>query len=271
MYNDILKIGPLTIHGYGLMIAIGVFAALLIGEYRAKKKGLGEDEIYPLTMVCVISGVLGAKLLYCIVDWRTFLSNPIGTFFSTNGFVVYGGIIGGTFCAWLYCMIRKLDFWAYFDIVLPSVAIAQGFGRIGCFLAGCCYGAETDSRFGIVFHNSKFAPNGVRLIPTQLISAAGMFAIAFVLFAYAKKAKKTGQVGALYMILYSAGRFLVEFLRNDHRGEVGIFSTSQFISIFIMLLGIVLLVLRSKFGTAFVPSDSPEREELSKEGEGQGV
>lgn len=247
MYNNILTIGPITIHGYGLMIAIGIMTALFIGEARAKRRGLDPDEIWNLTICCAIFGFLGAKLLYCIVDLRNVLENPIAVI-KSNGFVVYGGIIAGVLAGFLWCRLRGLVFWDYFDIVLPSVAVAQGFGRLGCFLAGCCYGRETDSILGIVFHNSDFAPNDVRLIPTQLISAAGMLLIAGVLFWYARKPVKRGTVGFLYLILYSVGRFGVEFLRNDYRGEIGILSTSQFISLFIVVLGIVGFILRKRQG-----------------------
>lgn len=240
MYNDILKIGPIVIHGYGLMIAIGVWIALMIGEKRANKRGLSGDALYPLTLICAFGGFLGAKLLYCIVEWKLFLRDPLACL-SSNGFVVYGGIIAGVFAGWLFCRLKKLPFWKYFDIVLPSVAVAQGFGRIGCFLAGCCYGAETDAWYGIAFSHSDFAPNGVKLIPTQLISSAGMFAIAGILFLYARKERKPGKVGALYLILYSVGRFFVEFLRGDYRGEVWIFSTSQFISVLMLILGIFVM------------------------------
>lgn len=241
MYNDILKIGPFVIHGYGLMIAIGVWAALMIGEKRANKRGLSGDALYPLTLICAFGGFLGAKLLYCIVEWRLFLRDPLACL-SSNGFVVYGGIIAGVFAGWLFCRLRKLPFWNYFDIVLPSVAVAQAFGRIGCFLAGCCYGAETEAWYGIAFSHSNFAPNGVKLIPTQLISSAGMFAIAGILFLYARKKRKPGKVGALYLILYSVGRFFVEFLRGDYRGAVWIFSTSQFISVLMLILGIFVMI-----------------------------
>ncbi len=243
MYNEILSIGPVTIHGYGLMIAIGVLAALFIGETRAKKRGLSDDAVFSLTFLCAFFGFVSAKILFCIIEFKTLITDPMSVL-SSNGFVVYGGIIGGILTAYIYCKMKKLNFWDYFDLVLPSVAVAQGFGRIGCFLAGCCYGRETDSVIGIAFTDSGFAPNGVKLIPTQLISAAGMFLIAGILLIYARKQRRRGRVGALYLILYSIGRFLVEFLRNDYRGEVGIFSTSQFISIFILALGMVLFTTR---------------------------
>lgn len=245
MYNDIISIGPITIHGYGLMIAIGILAAMFIGDARAKKRGLQSDEIYNLTLVCAFFGFLGAKLLFCIVEWRQFIQNPL-SLLKSSGFVVYGGIIVGVLAGFLWTKFRKLNFWDYFDIVLPSVAVAQAFGRLGCFLAGCCYGRETNAWYGIAFRNSLYAPNHVKLIPTQLISAAGMFVIAGILFFYARKERKRGQVGFFYLILYSIGRPCVEFLRNDYRGEIGIFSTAQFISVFILIFGVVGFYIMSK-------------------------
>jgi phosphatidylglycerol:prolipoprotein diacylglycerol transferase len=128
-------------------------------------------------------------------------------------------------------------------LTAPSVALAQGFGRIGCFLAGCCYGRETDTAIGIAFHNSPIAPNGVKLIPTQLFSSAGDFLIAVVLLVYARKGRKRGKVGALYLVLYSVGRFIIEFFRNDYRGSIGVLSTSQFISLIILAIGTVMFFM----------------------------
>lgn len=241
MYNDLFSIGPVTIHGYGLMIGIGIVLAFIAGTYLAKKKGIDADELFNLTTMSVIGGFACAKVLFCIVEWDSFVKNPLGTL-GSSGFVVYGGIIGGILLCALYCKIKKLPFWKYFDTVLPAVAIAQGFGRIGCFLAGCCYGRETDSFVGIAFHNSKFAPNDVKLIPTQLFSSAGCFIMAAVLFAYSRKERKDARTGALYLIMYSIGRSVIEYFRNDYRGAIGILSTSQFISIFILIAGIILFV-----------------------------
>lgn len=246
MHNDLLSIGPFTVHTYGLMIAIGVIAALYIAEYRAPKNGMDKEQIFPLTMNCVITGILGAKIMFCIVGWKDFIKDPL-SMLGSSGLVVYGGIISGILCATVYCRIRKQNFWDAFDIALPSVAVAQAFGRIGCFFAGCCYGEKTDAWYGITFTHSNYAPNGVKMIPTQLISSTGMFLIAFTLFWYAYHAKKKGQVGSAYMVLYGIGRFCVEFLRGDlARGSVGALSTSQFISIFIVAAGILLWVIRGR-------------------------
>ena len=237
MHNEILTIGNFTIHGYGLMIGLGVLAALILGDYRAKKLGLDSDHIYGMTFFAVVLGFLAARILFVFTQWQAFLANPL-SFFSGNGFVVYGGIIGGAITIYVFCKIKKINMLEYLDLMIPSVALAQAFGRGGCFLAGCCYGRETDSCIGIVFQNSDFAPNGVKLLPTQLIMSAGDLLIMAVLLWYAAKRPVRGRVSALYLILYSIGRFAVEFLRDDDRGMVGLLSTSQFIAIFVFLLGL---------------------------------
>ena len=244
MYNDILKIGPLTIHGYGLMIGLGVLCALLVASKRAKSRQLNEDTVYSLGMVALVFGFIGAKLLYCIIEIKEFISDPLQVL-SGNGFVVYGGLIGGILAAFVYCKRKNISFLRYFDLTAPSIALAQGFGRIGCFLAGCCYGRETESGIGIVFHDSLFAPNDIRLLPTQLLSSAGNFLIAAILLIYARKEHRAGKVGALYLLLYSVGRFMIEFLRNDYRGNLGILSTSQFISLLIFVIGIGLFFIKN--------------------------
>lgn len=241
MHPILFKIGNITIYTYGFMMAIGIISAIFITVYRGKKIGIDSDTIFDLAIYGVIAGILGAKLLFIIAEAPYILKNPaVLKDMITGGFVVYGAIIGGVLAGYLFCRIRKIDFLTLFDLVAPSLVLAQGIGRIGCFSAGCCYGRKTTSPFGIVFHNSPFAPNGVRLIPTQLISSLGDFIIAAILFYFAKKEHKKGQVAGLYMILYSIGRFLVEFLRDDPRGNVLNLSTSQFICIFVFAAGIML-------------------------------
>lgn len=259
MYNDLFSIGPLTVHGYGLMIAIGVLAGLFVAEARAKKRGMNSDILYYMMPFCVILGFLCAKILFCIVEFKSFLENPAGTL-TGSGFVVYGGIIGGILAGYIFCKWKKLVFLDYFDIFMPSVALAQGFGRIGCFLAGCCYGRPTESAIGIAFTHSHYAPNGIKLIPTQLISSAGMFVIVGILFYYGRKKRIPGKISALYILLYSIGRFIIEFFRNDYRGEIGILSTSQFISLFMFAAGIVFMIVLSKKEKA-VSNETTETDE----------
>jgi phosphatidylglycerol:prolipoprotein diacylglycerol transferase len=244
MYNDILTIGPVTIHGYGLMIAIGAACALIIGIRRAKNREMNADIVVNLGLIVLVTGFLGAKLLYCIVELPTLMRDPLSVL-SNSGFVVYGGILGGILAAVIYCRKKGVSFLEYFDLIIPSVAVAQGFGRIGCFLAGCCYGRQTDLPIGVIFQHSDIAPNGIPLFPTQLFSSAGDFLIALILILYARKARSTGKVAGLYLILYSVGRFIIEFFRSDERGSIGVLSTSQFIAFF-MLAGGLLLIFRDR-------------------------
>ena len=245
MINEI-QIGPVTIHIYGLMMGMGFIAAYLVTDYRGKKKGFNTDIIFGILWCSVIGGMLGSRLLYYIVELPAILKDPSILWDFQIGYVVYGGIIGGVLANYIYCRKKKVHFIEYFDLVMPAVALAQGFGRIGCFFAGCCYGKETDLPFGITYHISHSAPNGVKLIPTQLISSAGDFLFAFILMAYAGKKRKNGKVGALYMIMYSIGRFCIEFLRDDERGSVGLLSTSQLISLLIFAGGVALYMLSAK-------------------------
>ena len=249
MHNDLFHIGKITIHGYGTMIAIGVLAAIAVAILRCKKKDINPEPVLDLVLIGLIGGFAGGKLLFIIVEilsdgWSNFIRNP-KAYLGGSGFVVYGGIICAVITGVIYFKIKKTDFLTYWDMIMPSVSIAQGFGRIGCFLAGCCYGAATDSPIGVVFPEGSLAPAGVKLWPTQLMMSAGNFIIAGILILASTKLKKRGQIGSLYLILYAIGRFGIEFLRNDHRGAVGVFSTSQFISLFIVVIGIGLFIWRT--------------------------
>lgn len=245
MFNDI-HIGPITLHMYGIMIAVGFLFALFLSIRRGKRRGLDEDIFYGILLCAMIGGILGSKLLYIIVSLPQIMENPALLWDFRNGFVVYGGIIGGIFASWLYIRHKKQDFLTYFDIVMPSVAAAQGFGRLGCLFAGCCYGKETESWFHIIFEHSDFAPNGIPLIPTQLMSSIGDFLIALALILFSRTNPKKGRVGAAYLILYGIGRFVIEIFRGDPRGGIGPLSTSQAISLVITAVGIVLFIILPK-------------------------
>ncbi|GLG03713.1 prolipoprotein diacylglyceryl transferase [Sellimonas catena] len=247
MKNDLLTIGGLTVHGYGLMIGIGFIAAYLMTEFRARKYRMNTDIVFTLFISSVVFGLLGAKALYYLTILDRVIKDPGVIIDEMEGFVVYGGIIGGVLAGYVVCRIKKEKFWQYFDLIAPAIALAQGFGRIGCLLAGCCYGKETDSPLSITFHTSDFAPNDVALIPTQIYSSILDFLNCIVLCLIARYAKKERTVSGCYLIFYSTGRFILEFFRGDlERGSVGVLSTSQFISIFIFAAGIVVLLTGKK-------------------------
>lgn len=242
MYNDWLKIGPVTIHGYGVMIAIGILAAFWLSERLAKKHGLDADKTDSMVFFVIIFGYACSKLLYTLTVFDQFLADPLSVL-GSSGWVVYGGVLGGILGGFLYCRHQGWDFRHYFNVLIPCVALAQGFGRIGCFFAGCCYGIGTDSVLGVTFPVESLCPVGHPVIPTQLIMSAGDFVIFAVLMHNLEKGKHPENTSALYLMLYSAGRFAVEFIRGDiNRGFVGILSTSQFIAVFAFLFGLYLYI-----------------------------
>ena len=245
MYNDLFTVFGLTVHGYGLMIGLGTVFCLLWTERKARARGMDVDFLYTLFMWVLIIGWTGAKLLYIITVLPYFLQDPLSVL-GGEGFVVYGGIIAGVLAAVVLCRRRRENVLDWMDLLLPGVALAQGFGRIGCFLAGCCYGRPTHSPLGVVFPAGSFAPAGIPLLPTQLFSAAGDFLLCVLLALLDSKPHRSGRTTACYLIFYSVGRFIVEFFRDDYRGAVGFLSTSQFISLFTVILGVALYYVNKK-------------------------
>jgi len=260
----LFEIWGIKVYGYGTMIAIGIIAAVMLFSSRAKKKGYEEEKTLDMSIIAIALGVIGGKLLYIITEMKNIITNGFNFKELGFGFVVYGSIIGGILGAYLYCRMKKWNVLKIFDLVIPGLPLAQGFGRIGCFLAGCCYGAETTSSLSVVFKDipNSQAPAGIHLHPTQIYSSIFDFALAAFLLWYSKKERKDGRVFSMYLIFYSIGRFCVEFLRNDPRGNVGVLSTSQFISIFILIIGVVIYNLE-RFKKLMV-KDNKEGREISE-------
>ena len=240
----LFQIGNVKLYSYGLMLYLAGFSAVYIAMIRGRKKGLDAKFIPNLGIYSIIVGILGAKVLYFFTVIPDMKEDFLGTLKSslTSGFVVYGGVIAGLIFAYLYCRKNGKHILSYLDLAAPSIAFGQAVGRLGCFLAGCCYGHKTDAWYGVVFPAGGSAPAGVKLFPSQLLSL-GLDLINFaILCAFDRKNEKCGRTLSLYMITYSIGRFLVEYTRNDYRGSVMSLSTSQFISIFVLAGGVLLWI-----------------------------
>lgn len=243
----LFNIGPIPVHGYGLMIGIGIVAAMILIMTRAKGAGLDGDKAWKIVMWSTIVGFAGGKAMYMLVEHEQLIKDPLSVI-GSSGFVVYGGIIAGLlFCLW-YCKRSKVSFLRYIDLFLPGLSVGQGFGRLGCLMAGCCYGREAHvHEWGIIFPHGCLAPAGVELVPTQVYSSIGNFGIAAALlivdYATRKRTRTPGTLLGLYLILYGVGRFIIEMFRNDVRGSIGILSTSQFISIFMVAAAIVIFIV----------------------------
>jgi phosphatidylglycerol:prolipoprotein diacylglycerol transferase len=236
----LFEVFGISIYGYGTMIAIGIISGILLLGHRAKRRGYDEDSMLNMAILAVFLGVVGGKLLYIITELNNIIEDPSLLKDFGSGFVIYGSIIGGVLGVYMYSRKKQWKLFKVFDLVIPSLPLAQGFGRLGCFLAGCCYGKPTDSFLGVTFKEGSLGPVDIHVYPTQVFSSIFDFALAMFLLWYDRKERKDGKVFSLYLIIYSIGRFTVEFIRNDPRGNVGILSTSQFISLFIVILGIVV-------------------------------
>ncbi|MGN2349503.1 prolipoprotein diacylglyceryl transferase, partial [Clostridium cagae] len=186
----LFKAFGLEIKSYGLMIAIGILVAASLLLKKGKEKGYEEDSLLNLIILTVIGGVVGGKLLFIITEFKSILEDPSILLNFGYGFVVYGALILGALTIYLYCKKKKWKVLEILDLVAPVLAIAQGFGRIGCFLAGCCYGKETNIPIGVEFPINSLAPAGIHVHPTQIYSSIFDFLLGFFLLYYSKKEKK---------------------------------------------------------------------------------
>ena len=226
MYPILVKIGPLTIHTYGFMMAVGVALGLWFIYRQAKKAGLDANRIMDAAFYTIIVSLLGAKLILFLSNISYYVSVPRELFsLARSGGVFQGGLLFGTVYALWYFHRKKIPTWPTADLIAPALALGHGFGRIGCFSAGCCYGSACAAPWAVVFHN-KYAADltGVHLDtamhPVQLYEAVLNFINFGVLFLILKKKKFDGQVFAFYILNYSVIRFFTEYFRGDHDEKI---------------------------------------------------
>lgn len=223
---------------YGIMTAAGALCAMLYLALSNRKFPELTRDNELLALCAAIGAFFGAKLLYLLVelpelmgDIRYITAQPaaFAEKYLFSGFVFYGGFYGGLFAALAYSRAARLPISRTLGYLLPVFPLIHAFGRIGCFLMGCCYGKPWTA--GIAFHNSPIAPNGIRLVPVQLIEAAGEFLL-FCALAYLSRRTGGKKMLAFYILAYSAMRFILEFWRGDiQRGFIGVLSVSQVIAV----------------------------------------
>src|SRR5713226_3799123 len=221
---------------------------------------LDSARVLDLGIYIIISALVGAKLLLLVTDFQTFKNDPRELLtLARSGGVFYGGLIVAVTVALWYIRRVGLPLWTTCDVFAPGIALGHAIGRFGCLFAGCCYGKPTGKPWGITFTDPFAATNvgtplGVPLHPTQLYEAGAEFLILIVLLLTERKGRPfAGRTFWLYMLLYAISRFIIEFFRGDERGTVGIFSTSQFISIVLAPLAVGMLVYLARRGQAPIP------------------
>src|SRR3954462_1296910 len=258
MYPRLFELGPVTVYTYGLLLAAAYLLGLKLAMVRAKSRGLDHTRVLDLGIYIIISALVGAKLLLLITDFRSFVSDPSELIsLARSGGVFYGGLILAVSVALWYIRRIGLPFWTTCDVFAPGIALGHVVGRFGCFFAGCCWGKPTDVPWAITFTNPYAAANvgtplNVPLHPTQLYEAgAEALILGLLLFTERRGRTYPGRTFWLYMLLYAISRFVIENYRGDPRGTVGMFSSSQFISVLIAPLAVFMLVyLRRGFAPA---------------------
>jgi len=242
-------IGPLTLHTYGVLLALAFLVGLWVVSREAKRAGLDAAVITDMAVYVLIGGLVGAKLLLLLVEWSYYSKHP-GEIWGLlqSGGVFYGGLLGAFPVAWWFARRHHLDGWKTADVLAPGVAIGQAIGRLGCFAAGCCYGRPANVPWAVTFHDvyatrQVGTPLDTPLHPTQLYESLATLAIFIFLKWLAGRKRFDGQVTLAYVFLYALARFVIEFYRGDAvRGMVlgGWLSTSQFIAI-LMVLAVLFL------------------------------
>lgn len=234
--HPFIHIGTLALPMYGLCTLVGtIFALIAVFKLRKKGSPLSEDNLLDALIWAILLGFLCSKLLYFIVDppkapesWKDVWD------LISSGLVFYGGLIGGLLGIFFVSRRTKQHFLTFTDLMSPCFCLAHAGGRVGCLMAGCCYGMEYSGPCAVVL-------NGVSRLPTQLMEAALLVILSVVLISLFKKKPRRGVVTGWYLTIYAVWRFIIEFFRADERGTVGALSTSQFISLFIFALGVFLL------------------------------
>jgi len=252
MYPILLKIGSFRLYSYGFFIFIGFFFGAIISISKVRRLGIriAFENVAELFFYSVISAILGARILFVVVNLSLFRKNPLQIFkLWDGGLVLYGGLIPAAVIAIFYMKWYRLPYWKLADIVSPSIALALFWGKIGCFSAGCCYGKETSLPWRIVFRNpDSLARLNISLHPVQLYEAMLGLALFFYLTIKEKKKVFDGQIFFLLILLYSIVRFFLEIFRGDPRGFLigNILSISQGIGIILMIISIVMLSFLKK-------------------------
>jgi len=254
MHPILFNLGPFTIYSYGVLLAAAYLLGLQLALVRARRRGLDGQRVMDLGIWIIISALVGAKLLLLIVDFPQFTRSPGDVLnLARSGGVFYGGLVAAVVVALLYLRRHRLPLWTTTDCFAPGIALGHVIGRMGCLLAGCCYGRPTSVPWAITFHNPAAAlnvgtPLNVPLHPTQLYEAGAELLILAVLLATERRGRAfAGRTFWIYLLLYGISRFIIEFFRGDNRGMVfGVLSTSQFVSIVLVPLSIVMLIVLSR-------------------------
>ncbi len=258
MYPIAFELFGKEIHFYGICIALGFLAATGLLVWKRRHAGMTTEQIFDLAMIALFSGIIGARVLHVIQNWGSESGFLWIIRIDQGGLVFYGGFILAVICLVYYSMKKKIRFDTLLDICSPAIAVGHAFGRLGCFMQGCCFGRKAASdawytvRFPLEPSPGRF-PESIwdltqnttyPLYATQLWESLGNFLLCGILLLIFEKFRKPGQIAGIYFIAYAVMRFLLEFFRGDNPELLLGLTTSQSIALFLMIpFGAGLLVL----------------------------
>ncbi len=250
MHPILFRLGSLNIYAYGFFVAVGFILGFFLAVRRSREEGIPLERVVDLLFCIVLSAIIGSRILFVLVNLEHYREYPLQIFnIWEGGLVFYGGLILAVAVSLGYLRWNRLPVWKVADLFSPAIALGLFFGRLGCFFAGCCYGKETSLPLGVVFIDpNSLARLNVSLHPTQIYEALGGLLLFLFLSWKTKRKVFNGEIFFLFLLLYSAIRFLIEFLRDDPRGFLfgGLLSTSQGIGIFLALTSLFMLFYLKK-------------------------
>jgi phosphatidylglycerol:prolipoprotein diacylglycerol transferase len=245
MYPVLFRFGPITIYSYGVMMALGFLAAGWVLGKELQRCGKDPNLASTFVLWAAVGGLIGARLLFIIEEWRAFLSDPWPLLFTGSGFVWYGGLLGGIVGVTLCIHRYGLSWSEMMDAVAPAISLGHGIGRIGCHLAGDGdWGPPTTLPWGVAYPNAIVGwdfPPGVRVHPTPLYETTAYLLIFAFLWSRRTKSPEPGTQFGWYLVLASTARFFLEFVRVNPPWLWGL-SQAQLISILLVSAGAFLLV-----------------------------
>lgn len=232
MHPIFIRLGPLDIHTYGVLVAIGFIVGLAVAAKRAPREGIKPEQITDLGVWLIVAGMLGGKLFHIIFFWNDFLTGlrVDGLRSLREGFVFYGGLIAASITTIFFAKLKQISIWKIADVCAPSVALGHFFGRMGCFFNGCCFGKPCTLPWAVDFP-APHLMHGIPVHPTELYEAAGNLVIFAGLSVFYRRKSFDGQIWWWYVLSYGVLRFGIEFLRGDYqRLYFGIFTPAHFIA-----------------------------------------
>lgn len=265
MHPDLFAIGPVTLHTFGLMVALGFlcsYFALVAMVRRGLFPKLGEDAISRLVVLAMVGGAIGARIAYVCEHWSLeFAGQPfVETLrFDKGGLMFYGGLVGASVVTGIAMRVWRMPVMQSLDACATVVPLGHALGRIGCFLNGCCFGRVCDSPISVAYpaHSPAWweqvgagligrgAPESLPVLPSQLIEAAANFMLFAALSCAARRKPAEGLLSGTYLVSYAVIRFCTETLRGDPRMAVASLTISQFLSVVAFVAG-AAIIMRSR-------------------------